>query len=107
MAMNDAEAKEKEDVKALYEKPIAKVGLWGHIELAPKVSEIMGWRLGTELTGQKVDGLLIQQQFRPKCCVCGSTDQLKEVRDMFLCQRCIDAADEQAYYPYKGKILDE
>lgn len=107
MAMNDAEAKEKEDVKALYEKPIAKVGLWGHIELAPKVSEIMGWRLGTELTGQKVDGLLILQQFRPKCCVCGSTDQLKEVRDMFLCQRCIDAADEQAYYPYKGKILDE
>ena len=105
--MNDAGAIEKEDVRALYEKPISEVELWGHVELAPKVSEIMGWKPGTELTGQKVGGLLILQQFRPKCCICGSTEQIKDVRDMFLCQRCIDAADEQAYYPYKGKILDD
>ena len=57
--MNDAGAKEKEDVRALYEKPISEVELWGHVELAPKVSEIMGWKPGTELTGQKVGGLLI------------------------------------------------
>lgn len=100
--MRDTEA-EKADEKALCEKPLAEVEIWGHIELAPLVSKIMGWKPGTELMGQKVDGLLILQQFRPKCCICGSMKRIKEVRDMFLCQDCIDAAEEQPYYPYKGK----
>ena len=92
---------------SMKEKRLAVVEHNGYIELSPDISETMDWEPGTELMGSKVDGMVILEPFRPKCCICGSTEQIKDVRDMFLCQRCIDAADEQAYYPYKGKILDE
>ena len=104
--MHDA-GNRSEAEKALYKKPLAKVETFGHIELTPLVSEIMGWKPWTEIMGSKVDGLLILQQFRPRCCICGSTRRIKEVRDMFLCQSCIEEADEQAYYPYKGKSWED
>lgn len=104
--MNDMKDKNKSE-KALYEKPIAKVETFGHIELAPRVSEVMGWKPWTELMGSKVDGLLILQQFRPRCCICGSIQQIKEVRDMFLCQGCIDEAEKKSYYSNVRKISDD
>ena len=94
--MRDAE---KEDKNTFSEKILAEVETFGHVELAPQVGEVMGWRPGTELMGSKVGELLILRQFRPKCCICGSKDLLKEMGNTFLCQRCIDAADAQPFYP--------
>ena len=90
---------EREDEKSFGDEILAEVETFGHVELAPQVGERMGWQPGTELMGSKVGELLILRQFRPKCCICGSKEMLKEIRDVFLCQRCIDAADAQPFYP--------
>ncbi|MCI8611621.1 MAG: hypothetical protein HFE66_06865 [Clostridiales bacterium] len=82
----------------LEETYLAAVGPYGHIALSPQVSRIMDWEPGMEIMGTKVDGMLILQPFQPRCCICGSVLHVKEVGNLFLCQKCIQRADQAPCY---------
>lgn len=89
------------------EKRLAIVSPTGHIILSPDISETMEWEPGTEIMGSKVDGLLILEPFRPRCTICDSVFRVKEVRDGFLCQDCINKAKKNSYYKYYGEDPDD
>ncbi len=92
---------------SMKEKRLAVVEHNGYIELSPDISETMDWEPGTELMGSKVDGMLILEPFRPRCVICDSVFQTKEVRGKFLCQSCIDKAKKKSFYKYEGDLGDE
>ena len=48
--------------------------------------------------GTKVDGMLILQPFQQRCRICGSMQHVKEIGELFLCQRCIQNANQAPCY---------
>lgn len=89
------------------EKYLATVGPYGHIALTPLASRVMEWEPGTEIMGTKVDGMLILQPYQPRCCICGSVLQVKAVGDLFLCQKCIQRANQAPCYTGMDPSLPE
>lgn len=64
-----------------------------------------GWEPGTELMVSKTGEMLIVQEFLPRCIICGSLQNVKEVLDKFLCQHCIELAEEMPFYHEKKKYM--
>ena len=89
------------------EKRLAAVEHKGYIVLSPDISETMGLEPGTELMGRKVDGMVILEPYRPRCVICDSVFQTKEVCGKFLCQSCINKAKKKSFYKYEGNFGDE
>lgn len=77
---------------------IGEVFARGEILVPGAVTRAMGWEPGTELMASRTDELLILQRFLPRCAVCGSILRVKAVRDSFLCEKCIQAAQAAPLY---------
>lgn len=89
------------------EKRVTRIEYSGHMILPTYVSEAMGWEPGTEIMGTKVDGMLILQQFQPRCCVCQSVLHVKKVHHTFICEKCIACAEKSTIYEHCVKVWDE
>ena len=89
----------------LHEKRIDDVFAQGEVLIPAAVTEIMGWEPGTELMVSKTSEMLIVQEFLPRCIICGSLQNVKEVLDKFLCQSCIELAEEMPFYHEKKKYI--
>lgn len=61
-----------------------------------------------DIIGTKVNGILVlQPAVQPKCCICQSVSRVQKLRDLYICENCLENADKRLICSHTLKVWEE
>lgn len=69
---------------------VRKMDEIGRIVLSEEMRRELNWNLETPILITKNENRLILQDFQESCCICGREENIRPIREKFICQACVN-----------------